>query len=79
MRMRSDKYNGKRNNWLLIKHQDKFSKDGNGDTILKKDHSVASGRTMDAIQSGTGAKPKPFMRAKAFKVRCGVEFQKPQG
>ncbi len=70
VRMRSDKFAGKskRNNWLLIKHHDKFAKDGDGDVILKKDHSVASGRAMGAIQSGTGAKPKPFMRAKAFEA-----------
>jgi len=70
VRMRTDKYGGKskRNNWLLIKHRDKYAKDGKGEAILKKDHSVASGRTMEAIESGTGAKPKPFMRAKAFKA-----------
>ena len=70
VRMRNDKFGGKskRNNWLLIKHHDKFAKGGTGDPILKKDHSVASGRAMDAIQSGSGAEPKPFMRAKAFKA-----------
>jgi bifunctional non-homologous end joining protein LigD len=68
VRMRNDKYKSKRNNWLLIKHHDEYSRDGNGDAILKKDHSVASGRAMDAIETGTGAKPKPFMRAKAFKA-----------
>ncbi|HVZ28333.1 MAG TPA: DNA polymerase ligase N-terminal domain-containing protein, partial [Rhizomicrobium sp.] len=67
-RMRGDKFGGKRNNWLLIKHHDKYAKDSNGDAVLKKDHSVASGRAMGAIEKGTGAKPKPFMRAKAFKA-----------
>jgi bifunctional non-homologous end joining protein LigD len=72
VRMRTDKFGGKnkskRNNWLLIKHHDKYARDGNGEAILKKDHSVASGRAMTAIEAGTGAKPKPFMRAKAFKA-----------
>jgi bifunctional non-homologous end joining protein LigD len=68
VRMRNDKFKSKRNNWLLIKHHDKFSKDSNGDAILNKDHSVASGRAMGAIEAGTGAKPQPFMRAKAFKA-----------
>ena len=68
VRMRGDKFGGKRTNWLLMKHHDKYSKDGNGEAILKKDHSVASGRAMDAIEKGTGTKPKPFMRAKAFKA-----------
>src|SRR5476649_522352 len=68
VRMKGDKFGGKRTNWLLIKHHDEFSKDSNGDAILNKDHSVASGRAMGAIEAGTGAKPKPFMRAKAFKA-----------
>jgi len=68
VRMRNDKFNSKRNNWLLIKHRDKFAKSGHGEAILDKDHSVASGRAMKAIESGTGKKPKPFMRARAFKA-----------
>lgn len=67
VRMKSDKFKSKRNNWLLIKHRDKFAKDGSGEAILKKDHSVASGRTMKAIETGTGKQPEPFMRAQAFK------------
>ncbi len=43
VRMRSDKFKSKRNNWLLIKHRDKFAKEGSGEAILKKDHSVALG------------------------------------
>ncbi len=68
VRMRNDKFGGKRTNWLLIKHRDNFAKDGSGEAILEKDTSVASGRAMAAIEKGTGAKPKPFMRAKAFKA-----------
>jgi bifunctional non-homologous end joining protein LigD len=68
VRMRNDKYKSKHTNWLLIKHRDDFAKDGSGEKILAKDHSVASGRAMDAIEKGTGAKPQPFMRAKAFKA-----------
>ncbi|MBW8855979.1 MAG: hypothetical protein JF604_17040, partial [Bradyrhizobium sp.] len=61
VRMRGDKFGGKRTNWLLIKHHDKYARDGNGEAILKKDHSVASGRGIDEIEAGTGKKPKPFM------------------
>ena len=68
VRMRNDKFKNKRTNWLLIKHRDKYAKDGNGEAILEKDHSVASGRAMKAIEAGTGKSPKPFMRAKAFKA-----------
>lgn len=70
VRMRGDRFGGKRTNWLLIKHRDKYAKDGNGEAILKKDASVASGRAMEAIAAGTGKKPKPFMRAKAFKANA---------
>jgi bifunctional non-homologous end joining protein LigD len=55
-------------NWLLIKHHDKYAKDGDGEKILGKDHSVASGRAMKAIAAGTGKKPQAFMRAKSFKA-----------
>ena len=68
VRMKNDKFKSRRNNWLLIKHRDKFAKDGSGEAILDKDHSVASGRAMTAIEKGTGKTPKPFMRAQAFKA-----------
>jgi bifunctional non-homologous end joining protein LigD len=68
VRMKNDKFKSKRNNWLLIKHRDEYAKDGDGETVLKKDHSVASGRAMPAIETGSGAKPKPFIRAKTFKA-----------
>ncbi|MDM9627598.1 DNA ligase D [Rhizobium sp. S152] len=52
----------KRTNWLLIKHHDDYSVDENGAAVLEdNDTSVASGRTMEAIASGKGRKPKPFM------------------
>ena len=70
VRMKSDKFGGKRTNWLLIKHRDKFARDSNGDAVLQRDHSVASGRAMKAIEAGTGKKPKPFMRAKTFRANA---------
>jgi bifunctional non-homologous end joining protein LigD len=68
VRMRNDKFKSKRNNWLLIKHRDDFAKTGSGEKVLEKNMSVASGRGMDAIEKGSGAKPRPFMRAKTFKA-----------
>jgi bifunctional non-homologous end joining protein LigD len=70
VRMRGDKFGGKRTNWLLIKHHDKYAKEENGEAILKKDHSVASGRAMAQIAEGKGAKPKPFIRARAFRANA---------
>ena len=71
VRMRNDKFargKSRHNNWLLIKHHDKFARDGHGEAVLDQDHSVASGRAMKAIEAGTGNKPKPFVRAKSFKA-----------
>src|SRR5450631_48164 len=63
VRMRGDKFGGKRTNWLLIKHHDASSKAGGAEALLKEDRSVASGRTMQQIADGVGERPKPFMLA----------------
>ena len=60
VRMRSDKFNNKRNNWLLIKHHDAFERAGDARSA-DDDRSVASGREMAQISAGTGRKPRPFM------------------
>ncbi|MGE3067661.1 MAG: DNA ligase D, partial [Hyphomicrobiaceae bacterium] len=62
VRMRHDRERGKRTNWLLIKHRDGYARE-DGEAILKKDRSVASGRTMGQIAAGTGKGPEPFMTA----------------
>jgi bifunctional non-homologous end joining protein LigD len=65
VRMKNDKYgDGKRTNWLLIKHHDDYAHDGDHDAPLKEDRSVASGRSMEEIAAGKGRTPKPFMLAK---------------
>jgi len=62
VRMKHDRMGGKRNNWLFIKHRDGHALNGNGDSILAEDRSIASGRTMAAIASGKGRGPTPFMQ-----------------
>ena len=64
VRMKGDRYGGKRTNWLLIKHRDEYAKEGEANDILEKDRSVASGRSMAQIAQGKGKAPKPFMLAK---------------
>jgi bifunctional non-homologous end joining protein LigD len=64
VRMKSDRNEGKRTNWLLIKHRDEFAVDGDGDAVLEDDRSVASGRKMEAITAGRGKPPAPFMTKK---------------
>jgi len=61
VRMKRDRTGGKRTNWLLIKHRDKFAQAGNGGAILIEDRSVASGRPMATIAAGKGRGPRPFM------------------
>src|SRR5579872_5054118 len=61
VRMRSDKFGGKRTNWLLIKHRDEAARDDDQDSLLKDPHSIASGRTLKEIALGTGKAPTPFM------------------
>ncbi len=62
VRMKGDRYGGKRTNWLLIKHRDEFAGDAAAVTaMMSEDASVASGRAMARIASGKGRGPKPFM------------------
>jgi bifunctional non-homologous end joining protein LigD len=61
VRMRGDRFGGKRTNWLLIKHRDGESTTSGSDVPVDDDRSVASGRTMQQIADGKGRRPKPFM------------------
>jgi len=70
VRMRGDRYGGKRTNWLLIKHRDASAKPGDVDSLLEEDRSVASGRSMEQIAAGVGRRPKPFMLASTKLARA---------
>ena len=70
VRMRGDRFGGKRTNWLLIKHRDAESISASGDAVLEEDLSVASGRTMQQIGDGKGKRPKPFMLATTTPARA---------
>src|SRR5438270_532646 len=63
VRMRGDRFGGKRTNWLLIKHRDEFAHEGDQEKLLQ-DKSVASGRSLKEIALGTGRAPTPFMTDK---------------
>ena len=65
VRMKHDRRGSKRTNWLLIKHRDAYAREGDGDTLLAEERSIASGRTMATIAAGKGRGPKPFMQAEA--------------
>ena len=64
VRMKNDRLGGKRSNWLLIKHRDGESRDGDKDGLLKASTSVASGRSLEEIAAGVGKAPAPFVMAR---------------
>ena len=78
VRMKGDRYGGKRTNWLLIKHRDEYAKEGEANDVLEEDRSVASGRSMAQIAEGKGRAPKPFMLAKG-KTRADAVWQSNRG
>src|SRR5215468_1424923 len=78
VRMKGDRYGGKRTNWLLIKHRDEYVREGDENTVLDEDRSVASGRSMDQIKAGKGRAPKPFMLAKG-KTRADATWNSNRG
>jgi len=55
---------GKRHNWLLIKHRDEAAVEAEGGALAAEDRSIASGRSMADIAAGKGRAAKPFMTAK---------------
>ncbi|MBN8988493.1 MAG: DNA ligase D [Rhizobiales bacterium] len=79
VRMKGDRYGGKRTNWLLIKHRDEFVRQGEDNDILEEDKSVASGRSMDEIAKGKGRAPKPFMLARGGKPKADAVWQSNRG
>src|SRR3954467_6532860 len=79
VRMKGDRFGGKRTNWLLIKHRDEYAKEGEGESILEEDRSVASGRSMDQIAAGKGRAPKPFMLVKNGKTKADAVWQSNRG
>src|ERR1700749_4908193 len=54
VRMKNDRFGGKRTNWLLIKHRDEYARAGDHDALLAEDRSVASGRPLAGIAAGKG-------------------------
>jgi len=79
VRMKHDRTGGKRTNWLLIKHRDRYARDGDADALLADDRSVASSRTMAAIEAGTGRGPKPFMLARRTAADPGAVWDSSKG
>src|SRR5947209_17695596 len=70
VRMKGDRFGGKRTNWLLIKHRDEYARPGKGEEILAEDRSVASSRSMEQIAQGKGKAPKPCMFAKGREAKA---------
>src|SRR3954451_3556298 len=79
VRMKGDRFGGKRTNWLLIKHRDEFVREGAENDLLDEDRSVASGRSMAEIAAGKGRAPKPFMLAKGSKTKADATWNSNRG
>src|SRR5258708_25031367 len=79
VRMKGDRYGGKRTNWLLIKHRDEFAKEGYTNKFVDKDRSLASRRTLKQIAAGKGRAPKPFMLAKGGKTKADAVWHSNRG
>ncbi|HKS18569.1 MAG TPA: DNA ligase D [Bradyrhizobium sp.] len=79
VRMKGDRFGGKRTNWLLIKHRDEFAREGEDNDILDDDRSVASGRSMAQIAAGKGRAPQPFMLAKNGKAKADAVWHSNRG
>lgn len=54
----------KRNQWLLIKQRDEYAVADPDNALLANAKSVASARTMEQIENGTGRRPQPFVLSK---------------
>ncbi len=90
MKRRGKEKDNGRNNWLLIKHQDKVAREGDGEGLTKRyTTSVASKRSMENIaaakdavwqSAGKSEKPKPGVKkkARAEKVKPLPGFMSPQ-
>ena len=82
VRLRHDRERGKRTNWLLIKRHDGYEREGDSDSILAQDRSVASGRSMEEIAAGKGRSPKPSCSARSKlqgQRRLALQSQRRQG
>jgi bifunctional non-homologous end joining protein LigD len=79
VRMRGDKFTGKRNSWLLIKQRDKFAREDDGGALLQEARSVASGRSMAQIASGKGRAPKSFILRSGSKSRSDAVWGSNRG
>jgi bifunctional non-homologous end joining protein LigD len=79
VRMKGDRFGGKRTNWLLIKHRDDFARPGDQDELLAEDRSVASGRAMAQIAAGKGRAPKPFMLSPEIRATADAVWNSNHG
>jgi len=61
---------GKRENWLLIKHRDQYSREGGGDFATSHNTSVSTGRDLQGIAAGNKPKKSPPKRKSTTKAEA---------
>jgi bifunctional non-homologous end joining protein LigD len=79
VRMKNDRSGGKRTNWLLIKHRDRYADGRRAVQVLAQDRSVASGRAMAQIAAGKGRPPQPFMLRGGKRARADAVWNSSKG
>lgn len=73
VRMKFDRRGGKRTNWLLIKHRDEYADEKATEAMIAEDRSIASGRSMAAIEAGEEpARSRSFSKPGAKRMPSGI-------
>ena len=79
VRMRGDRFGGKRTNWLLIKHRDADSQDrAMAMQCSKRNAQSHRAARCSRLPTGKGKRPKPFMLATATPRKGGCSLDRTQ-
>jgi bifunctional non-homologous end joining protein LigD len=78
VRMKHDRYQARRNNWLLIKHKDSAAQSGGTPELLQQDKSVATGRSMAQIAVSGATPPERRKIRTTPRVKAISQFIEPQ-
>ena len=78
VRMKRDRTDGKRTNWLLIKHRDQAADPAHSAALLDLDRSVASGRSMAQIAAGQREGSRSAATRSRRSTRPMPQFIEPQ-
>ena len=78
VRMRSDKSARQAQQLAADQASRRICQDGDGEAILEKDHSVASGRAMEADRGGHGREAHAIHARQGLQGGCGLAVEEPR-